>query len=191
MDDPSLAAAVLDGDEAAQHEFYARFQERLHRTCVHFLGWQDPECEDLVQETFVLAFAGLRRYDPSRPLYPWLNKICVNLCFKRLKGRQRQVLAGDEALEAAAHAVAAQRHRDAEAKALKAEALELLRRAFARLSEGCRRIVGLRDYEGKSYVEIARTLKLAPGTVFSRLYRCREALRSLVLAKLDGGGRRG
>ena len=191
LDDRELVTRLLAGDEQAQGLFVERYGERLRRTCVHFLGWQDPDCEDLVQETFVLAFKHLRGFDRDRNLYSWLNKICVNLCFKRLKQRQRQVVTASEEMERAAEAAALRAGVHAEQQELQREALDLIRRSFQRLGEKCRQIVGLRDFEGKSYVDIARTLKLAPGTVFSRLARCREALRKIVAAGESAGGRRG
>lgn len=184
-------SAVLAGDETAQSAFYKKYQGRLKATCVHFLGYHDPECEDLVQETFVLAFKNFSQFDFQRDLYSWLNKICVNLCFQRLKSRQRLVVTEAEALEAAASASAAAKHREAELAELKAEALELIERAVRRLGERCRQIIRLRDFDGRSYIAIATELKLAPGTVFSRLARCRQSLKLLVSGATQDGGARG
>jgi RNA polymerase sigma-70 factor (ECF subfamily) len=52
-----------------------------------------------------------------------------------------------------------------------------LHRALARLNNGQRQIIVLRDYMDLSYAEIALTLDIAQGTVMSRLHRARLALR--------------
>jgi RNA polymerase sigma-70 factor (ECF subfamily) len=184
LEDRELVALVLAGDEKAQALFYKKYQSRLRSTCIHFLGYLDPECEDLVQETYVLAFKNFSQFDYRKDLYSWLNKICVNLCFQRLKSRQRLVVTQAEELELAAQS---QVHlqQDAEQGVLKQEAFDLVRKALRRLGDKCREIIQLRDLDGKSYIEIATALKLAPGTVFSRLARCRAALKQLVM---DAGG---
>lgn len=188
LDDRQLVAGVLAGAEDAQNLFHSKYQARLRATCGHFLGWQDAELDDLVQETFARAFTNLDSFDFRRDLYSWLNKICVNLCFKRLKQRQRLVMASAEDLEAAAEGLAAERHRNAERESLRAESLALVRRAFERLGGACREIIALRDFDGRSYIDIARTLRVAPGTVFSRLARCRGSLKRLVFESKPAGG---
>jgi RNA polymerase sigma-70 factor (ECF subfamily) len=189
LDDRGLVDGLLAGDEKAQEQFYEKYRGRLRRTCTHFLGWEDPECEDLVQETYTLAFRSLRSFDFRRDLYSWLHKICVNLCFKRLKQRQRLATMSAEALELVAIGRASERHRDTEHESIRREALNLIRSTFERLGEACREIVALRDYQGLSYIDIARKLRLPPGTVFSRLARCRGMLRRLVMEANGEGGR--
>src|SRR5437867_3925453 len=59
--------------------------------------------EDLVQETFVRAWTTMGRYDPSRPMWPWLNKIASNICVDAYRARpgaevlcaRVEVVAGD------------------------------------------------------------------------------------------------
>lgn len=154
------------------------------------MGYQDPDVEDLVQETFLRAFKALDGWKAQRELYSWLNKICVNLCFKAMRRRRKEQLMAAEGLEAAARSVALERERQAEQADAKRSALETVKQALQQLDGKCRQIVALRDLDGRSYSDIALTLKLAPGTVFSRLARCREALRQLVLGQgREGSGR--
>jgi len=164
-----------------------RYRSRLLRVCTHFLGWQDADCEDLVQETFLQALAHLAQWQPDRELYSWLNKICVNLCFKALRRRRREQLMEFEGLESAGRAVVSERQQLAEQADARSLAMERVRAALDGLDVKCRRIVSLRDLEGMSYSDIALTLRLAPGTVFSRLARCRQALKKLVLEGVRGG----
>jgi RNA polymerase sigma-70 factor (ECF subfamily) len=50
-----------------------------------------------------------------------------------------------------------------------------------------REILLLCEVEEMSYLEIAEALAIAPGTVMSRLFRAKKALRTLLLKKLQGG----
>jgi|ERR1700722_3597667 RNA polymerase sigma-70 factor (ECF subfamily) len=191
LDDHQLISAVLNQDDTAQKLFYKRFERRLRVTCIHFLGFHDPEVEDLVQETFLRAFKHLDRFDFRGEIYSWLNKICVNLCFDRLRERQRFVVAEGSILESMTQASAMNASMERETDAIKEEALASIRRAFRDLGEKCQEVVRMRDFEGRPYLEIARILRLAPGTLFSRLARCRKALRRLVESGGAQGGTQG
>jgi RNA polymerase sigma factor (sigma-70 family) len=52
------------------------------------------------------------------------------------------------------------------------------------MGEKCREILVLRDREGESYINLAKRLKIPPGTVMSQLARCRKALRHLMQNEL-------
>jgi RNA polymerase sigma-70 factor (ECF subfamily) len=167
--DRALAERLLAGDEAAQEELYRSLRPRLKATAAYFLGWQDPDIEDMVQMSFQAAFEKLADYDPSRAsLYTWTNQICVYLCFKRVRRRKRTVLALAGELEAMAGPSPA---------AEEDPQLASVRKAVATLGERCRDLVQKRFYENGSYADLARHLKVPMGTVASRLARCLESLR--------------
>ena len=176
MDEKELVALVLKGDAAAQEDLSRRFQQRLYATAAHFLGYQDPEAEDVVQDTLLAAFSQLKGFEFRSGLYTWLNHICVNHCYARLRQRRKAVSQPGEILELLSSGLAQQRHRQAGEDQQQELRLAALRKELAAMKEGCRSIITLRDVEGRSYAEIAQGLKLPMGTVMSRLARCREAL---------------
>jgi RNA polymerase sigma-70 factor (ECF subfamily) len=159
---------------------YQAYYGRLRATTIHFLGHDDPEGEDLVQETFTVALAKLPKVKIQTNLYGWLNRVCTLLCFERLRFRKRLLITEDAGLLD----IMSQRGRDA--AALSEEGLEkdeqgqMLRAALAGLKEPCRQILELRDIKGVSYAEISKLLKLPMGTVMSRLLRCRQLLKQKV-----------
>jgi DNA-directed RNA polymerase specialized sigma24 family protein len=53
-----FVARLKAGDPAAQSRLYTDHHRRLYATAVHFLGYQDPEAEDVVQEAFERALRG-------------------------------------------------------------------------------------------------------------------------------------
>ena len=76
---------------------------------------------------------------------------------------------------------------DQQTKDLEKEGLiELARKSLLTLNERCRQVVELRDFQGVSYAQIAQKLEIQMGTVMSRLARCREALKNIVLYELKG-----
>jgi RNA polymerase sigma-70 factor (ECF subfamily) len=176
MDERELVALALKGDEAAQEDLSRRFRQRLYATAVHFLGYQDPEAEDVVQDTLLAAFKQLAGFEFRSGLYTWLNHICVNLCYARLRQRRKAVAQPGEALELLSSPQALRQHQQAGEDQEQELRLSALRKELAAMKEGCRSIITLRDVEGRSYADIAQGLKRPIGTVMSRLARCREAL---------------
>lgn len=176
-DERELVRRLLERDRAAGELFERRYRDRLYRVAVAFLGYQDPEAEDVIQETFLAALRGLEGFEFRSSLYTWLNQICVRLCFRRLRGRRRLVLSVGADLAEALEIPAPEE--DAPLRLEREEQRRWLERALASLGAECREILRLRDVEGKSYADISKTLRLAVGTVMSRLARCRGKLKKL------------
>ena len=63
----------------------------------------------------------------------------------------------------------------------------VVHQALEELPVHFREILLLCEVEEMSYQEISETLAIPSGTVMSRLFRARKALRGLLLAKLQGG----
>jgi RNA polymerase sigma-70 factor (ECF subfamily) len=171
-----FVARLKAGDGAAQSRLYNENHRRLYATAVHFLGYQDPEAEDVVQEAFVRALKGIERFRAESGLYTWLNHICVNLCFDRIRARRRNLLKEQADLELMSADLARQRDRSGQEQKREEARLGLLRRAVESMEEPCASLVRLRDMEGLSYAEVAKSVKIPMGTVMSRLSRCRKKL---------------
>jgi RNA polymerase sigma factor (sigma-70 family) len=188
LEERELVKKILKGDKEAQGAFYSENAKRLYPVCVHFLGYQDPEAEDIVQETFIIAFRKLKEFEHRSSLYTWLCHITVNLCHERLRGRKKVLASLEEDLErftqARADTLAKQKQDEKEVKAR----LEMVERLMQTMSEKCRRIIELRDRKGESYINLARVLKIPPGTVMSQLARCRQALKQLLEIEMKGVG---
>lgn len=130
---------------------------------------------DAVQDAFVRAFRSLEDYDEERPFGPWFFGILRNRC--RDVGRARSARRRREeraAREAAASGALREDARDREATR---EAGEVVRAGLERLDERHREVLVLKDLQGFSYAEIAEILEVPQGTVASRLYHARDALR--------------
>ena len=187
MEDAALIRQILEGDENAKNDFYRQYAPRLFPICVHFLGYRDPDVEDLVQETFLIAFRYLPGFEGRSSLYTWLARICVSLCYKRIKKRERLLTYIQDDLEKIALPLSETQNARAEEEDLVRRRAEALNRLSGQLSEKCREILRLRDKEGVSYAQIGKTLKIPIGTVMSQLARCRDALRKLAQSEREGG----
>ena len=78
-DDQELASLAVAGQGQAFRELMRRYRDPLYRLIRNNVG--DPEeATDLLQESFVSAFAAIHRYDAERPFRFWLSRIALNKC---------------------------------------------------------------------------------------------------------------
>lgn len=165
--------------EAAAEAWYVEaHRDGLYRAAVYFLGYRDPDAEDVVQETLLKGLEKLDGFEGRSRLTTWLNHICVHLCYARLRQRQRLAVGAEADLREAFALPSA--GEDALHQLLNAEKRGILQAAMEALDALCRQVVDRRDRQGQPYAEAAAAMKLPLGTYMSRLSRCRERLRKEV-----------
>ncbi len=149
-----------------------------------------PDAEDLVQETYLKAFRFSNQFQRGTNLKAWLHTILHNtfLNMKRQSGRDPVTVDGEAVESSVAHGGESATPE----QILMRETLDAdLQAAVDSLPDVFRQAVWLRDVEEFSYNEIADMLKIALGTVMSRISRGRRMLyRRLVAQKPDTPGLR-
>ena len=182
--DSELVVRCLQRDEVAWQLLVERHSRRVLNIAYQFTGRRD-EAEELSQEIFLRVFRSLHLFDLSTHFVPWLVRVSRNLCIDehRSRAREKAALVGDEPDP--------ERTADtAKTPFANLESLDLERRvrqALDRLPEELRTSVILRDLQGLSYSEIAESLKVAVGTVKSRIHRGRLELAQLLQAERVAG----
>lgn len=140
------------------------------------------DAQDLVQETFMKAFASFASFTEGTNLKAWLYRIMTNSYINGYRKRQREPYLGVvEDLEdwqlGGAESTTAMSSRSAEAEAIDRTPSGVVTDALNALPEDFRMVVYLADVEGFSYQEIADIIERPIGTVMSRLHRGRARLR--------------
>jgi RNA polymerase sigma-70 factor (ECF subfamily) len=171
--DAELISASVDHGETFAAVF-DRHAATVHRYLTRRAG--TGAAEDLLAQTFLVAFAGRARYDTSRPeALPWLYGIATNVLRRARRDELRlyRALARtgvDPDVACPADRVADQ----VDAAATTA----VLAGVLAELAEGDRDVLLLVAWGGLSQDEVAAALDLPLGTVKSRLHRARSRLRA-------------
>jgi len=163
-----LARRARHGDAAAFDVLVLRFHRPVLRFCWRLL--RSTDAEDLAQDTFVRAFVHFERFDPERPVLPWLIAIARRLCLDLL--RRRKMTARIQEMP-----VSDQLAPSPEGEASFQEQLTRLDRALADLDEGPREAIVLFHIEEMSYRDIAAALEVPMGTVMTWLHRGRARLK--------------
>lgn len=171
--DGELVRGSLEAPERFA-ELFDRYARDVHGYVARRLGAQ--YADDVVAETFLVAFRRRERFDASRDsARPWLYGIATNLVARHHRAEKRFLRAlertgVDPVAEAFDEGVVARVDAGEQQRALAG--------ALARLSRGERDVLLLVAWGGLSYEEVARTLGIAIGTVRSRMHRGRVKVRA-------------
>ena len=176
------------GEADALEELARSCRKQAYVFALQLIGHPD-DALDVAQDAMVRFFRSLGRFDPSRPVRPWLLRIVRNLVrdrARRLRIRRTESLepANDDALRFDPRDDAP----DPEALATRREQQALVWKCLQELHPRYREVLVLRDYQDLSYADIATTLKIPRGTVMSRLHRARRLLQEEVRKYRPGTG---
>jgi RNA polymerase sigma-70 factor (ECF subfamily) len=187
--DLSLVRRVQKGEKAAFDALVLKYQHRVLKLVQRYVR-DVQEAEDVTQEAFIKAYRALPAFRGDSAFYTWLYRIAINTAKNSLVSSARRPLDYDLDLQDPDQYDAQARLKDTatpEAMLLTDEIRETVNGAIADLPDDLRTAIVLRELDGLSYEEIAKTMDCPVGTVRSRIFRAREAIDSRLRQVFDGG----
>ena len=182
------------GDRGAYGRLVGLYQDRLFNAVLRMVGDHD-EARELAQETFTRGLDKLDGFRGDASPYTWLFRIATNLSISRLRKIQRRRTFsldqpaggggssssnGSGGSDDQSSSLVARMASSAPAPSEEAERHERNQKvleALGRLDAEYRAVLVMRDIEGFDYQQMADVLGLPLGTLKSRLFRARLALR--------------
>ncbi len=188
--DLALVQRAQANDRAAFNEIVLRYKSKVY----NYIRRMVPgalDAEDLTQETFVRAYLSIHSFQSRASLNTWLFRIATNLCIdysrknKKSQGLVTSLSQENEEDEESQRDIPDTAF-DPQRLLLNKELGTQLESALRELPEKLRTVVLLYDIEGLAYDEIAAIVACPLGTVKSRLFNARNALRTKLTPYLTG-----
>ena len=187
--DKRLVKALRARDEDAFSELVQVHQHKVYNIIYHILH-DRQEAEDIAQEVFITIYKHIDQFRGDSEFSTWLYRIATNHARNRIKYLSRRARKQHQDIQDTPEgdvvdnpfgATIARPDRQAQAVQLE----ELIQEGLKELGHEHREIMVLRDIENLSYKEISEITGLAEGTVKSRLFRARVALKEYIQARYD------
>src|SRR4051812_34611876 len=183
--DTELVVRALSGREDGFEELVRRYQRPIVAYVYRMVGDYDSAL-DLAQEVFIKVYNSLGRYRPEFKFSTWIYRIAHNasIDYLRRAGNLRtedMEVAGEggSTFEKPFASKALSPEQETERGERRAEIEEVVRQ----LAPAYRELIVLRHSHDLSYDEIAEVTGLPLGTVKNRIFRAREAMRELLVAR--------
>lgn len=181
MDDKILIKAYLNGDHSAFEVLVKKYQSVIARVCYSILR-NESMVPDVVQEVFLCAFRGLKKFRGDSSFKTWLYRIAVNETFRYIKKQKRwhssledENLSDDNMPEWTI--VFLEKGNSPEKIVLNKQEKALIKNGIDKLGERHRIVLHLHYQEDLSVDEIAEILNIPTGSVKSRLHYARLKLK--------------
>jgi RNA polymerase sigma factor (sigma-70 family) len=173
----ALETELIRKCQAGEARFYEPLvrahEAEADRLAIAMLG--DPDAaRDAVQQAFIKAYGALGRFENGRSFRPWFFQILRNQCRDALRrGKAGFEVQRMDAVLAERIPSSSDPERDRDRSAVRA----LVWKGLGRISVDHREVLVMKEIDGFSYAEIAETMSIPEGTVASRLFHARRALR--------------
>jgi len=177
--------ALQAGDQEEFSRLVDTYSAKIYRLATRMLN-QQQDAEDVLQETFLKAYRGLKSFDGRSKISTWLFRIATNEALMVLRRKHPEFVSIDEPVETEEGEQEPVQIVDwcclPEHELLSEEARQRLDEAVQKLPESLRVVFVLRDINDLSTLETAEVLGLSETAVKTRLSRARLRLREILSA---------
>lgn len=134
------------------------------------------EAEDIVQETMIKVWNRREKWEEIESMESFCLTICRNIAIDKTRKAANQNQSLDEVVETPDESYSS----NPEAKVIQSDRVQSVRRLINTLPEKQRTAMQLRDFEGKSYKEIATIMAVSEEQVKVNIFRARQAIKKKI-----------
>ena len=178
LQDQNFISQIQNGDQRAFESLWFKYQTKLSTLIRWHIG-SSPDADDLLQLLLCKTYFSLKTFDLSRPFYPWLRRIALNLCCDERRRLRRRALTFTE-LEPIIECEKPFPALHAYSDASRHDTHEMLQKIIGMLPKQYQEILVLHQLHQLSYREMGAVLKCTPRAARVKAFRARAALKNLL-----------
>jgi RNA polymerase sigma-70 factor (ECF subfamily) len=171
MDEQSLIAGCIKGNQIAQKTLFESFSPKFFALCLRYMKSTD-DAEDVLQEGMVKIFTKLPEYSGTGSFEGWMRRIIVNTCLDQI--RKNQKLKFDVSIDKEEYKLSMNAH------ILENMSANELIEEIKKMPPGYRVVFNMFAIEGYSHQEIAQKLGVKESTSKSQYLRARAYLKERI-----------
>jgi RNA polymerase sigma-70 factor (ECF subfamily) len=170
QEDLSLLKKIGHGDELAMAEFYRLYENRLYKFILLKLN-DSFEASDILNETFLEVWRKANTFEGRSKVSTWIFGIAYYKTMDRHRKKKPMLIDEDNFPEIVDESP------DAMACLLSKERGGHVRHCLETLKEAHRAVMQLSFFEDMTYSEIAKIVVCPEGTVKTRMFHAKEAMK--------------
>lgn len=164
------------GEQSAQLEIYKRYYKAMYNTALRILN-NSYDAEDMMQESFLIAFTKLSTFKGEVTFGSWLKRIVINKCLTQLKKNKRFA---EVKLE-----VAREEEVELELVDYSSVKLDTVLKKINELKENYRVALTLHLIEGFDYEEVSVVMQITNQNSRTTISRAKDKLRKLLITEMQ------
>jgi RNA polymerase sigma-70 factor (ECF subfamily) len=168
-----LVERCRQGDRRSYGELYQKYSKAMYNTSLRIVN-HTADAEDVLQESFVDAFAAIDSFAYKSTFGAWLKRIVINKSINTLRKKKMDII--DIEKTSAVH-VPEEEAYDEEGLKLN---VEEIKKAVKELPNGYRTVLTLHLFEGYDQEEIAEILQISHATVRTQYMRAKQKLLFII-----------
>ena len=181
LSEVELIDRIIEGDLALFEVLIRRYNPYLYKVGRSY-GYFHQDVEDLMQETFIHAYENLVRINNKKYFKTWLIRIMLNECYRRNHkvSSQKEIVTDTFLFEKSIPMFSGNSNDDTERKVSNKELNGIIENAIEHIPMDYRLVFSLRELNGLSVQETAKTLNITETNVKVRFSRAKAMLRKEV-----------
>ena len=168
-----LVERCRHGDRRSYSELYQKYAKAMYNTSLRIVN-HTADAEDVLQESFVDAFAAIERFGYKSTFGAWLKRIVINKSINTLRKRKMEIIDIEKT------SIVHQAEEENEVEEDLKFKIEEIKKAVKELPNGYRTVLTLHLFEGYDQEEIAEIMQISHATVRTQYMRAKQKLLSLI-----------